>query len=322
MSRLRSLLLSCVPFALLALDGCTSTTADSRRFSFEYAAEVSGFPEGARQARVWLPVPSSDETQTIGNLRVTAPVPHRISTEPVYGNRIAYLEIEAPFPESIPVTVSFDVERVEVNSRRSIPGIADPARLLRGDALAPIDGEARSRAESATAGRSGHTAQARGVYDSVLAAVDYDKSGTGWGRGDLSYVCSAGAGNCSDFHALFIAMARSQEIPSIFEIGFPLPAGEKAGTIGGYHCWAWFQDDAGAWRPIDASEADKHPEKTEYFFGTIDRDRVALSRGRDLVLEPAQSGGPVNFLIYPYVEIDGRADVAKVERTFRFEDLD
>jgi hypothetical protein len=28
--------------------------------------------------------------------------------------------------------------------------------------------------------------------------------------------------------------------------------------------------------------------------------------GRDLVLTPRQSGDPVNFLIYPYVEIDGR----------------
>ena len=28
--------------------------------------------------------------------------------------------------------------------------------------------------------------------------------------------------------------------------------------------------------------------------------------GRDLVLKPRQSGEPVNFLIYPYVEVDGK----------------
>ena len=28
--------------------------------------------------------------------------------------------------------------------------------------------------------------------------------------------------------------------------------------------------------------------------------------GRDLVLTPRQSGGPLNFLIYPYVEVDGK----------------
>ena len=29
--------------------------------------------------------------------------------------------------------------------------------------------------------------------------------------------------------------------------------------------------------------------------------------GRDLVLKPRQSEEPVNFLIYPYVEVDGKS---------------
>jgi transglutaminase-like putative cysteine protease len=42
----------------------------------------------------------------------------------------------------------------------------------------------------------------------------YDKTGTGWGRGDVLYACDAKKGNCTDFHSLFIAMARSQGIPA------------------------------------------------------------------------------------------------------------
>ena len=116
-------------------------------------------------------------------------------------------------------------------------------------------------------------------------------------------------------------MARSKEIPALFEIGFPLPADEKEGTVDGYHCWAWYQDGSGRWRPVDASEADKDPTRTDYFFGTICENRVAFSRGRDLILDPPQSGGPANFFIYPYVEIDGKTGVATVKNSFRFKNL-
>ena len=40
--------------------------------------------------------------------------------------------------------------------------------------------------------------------------------------------------------------------------------------------------------------------------------------GRDLVLNPRQSGEPVNFLIYPYVEVDGRP-LAKEQIKNQFE---
>ena len=63
--------------------------------------------------------------------------------------------------------------------------------------------------------------KARAIYDYVLSNMRYDKSGTGWGHGDTLYACSAKKGNCTDFHSLFISMARSQHIPARFEIGFP-----------------------------------------------------------------------------------------------------
>ena len=73
---------------------------------------------------------------------------------------------------------------------------------------------------------------------------------------------------------------------------------------------------------MDISEADKAPEKTEYFFGNICQNRFSMSSGRDLVLEPKQQGGPVNFFIYPYLEVDGKPGGAQVEKTFRFRNLD
>lgn len=313
-------------FAVLCSVSCSNTTTKEdanaeRRFHFEYHTTISEFPENAKQARIWLPIPASDETQLVTDLTIDAPVAHHMRTEKVYGNRVVYLEVNAPFPKELPITLSLDVRRTEHSSVSQLASSTQRDRLLAGDALAPLSAEARSRATQATQGLSGAQAQARGIYNRVLADVNYDKSGKGWGRGNLDYVCAAGKGNCSDFHTLFIAMARSKKIPAVFEIGFPLPADQQEGSIGGYHCWAWFQDGDGHWRPVDASEADKDPTKTEYFFGTICENRIAFSRGQNLILDPPQRGDPVNFLIYPYVEVDGHTDVAKVEKNFRFKNL-
>ena len=294
---------------------------EERSFHFEYTTVVSGLPAGAKNVRIWVPIPQSDSEQTISNLKVTAPVSVRETSEGLYGNKIAYVELQGSLPAQVPITISFDAQRSEAKATKDFarPGLR--ARALQRDILVPLDGPVAARADQATAGKSTVSDKARGIYDRVLVDVAYDKSGQGWGRGDVQYVCEVGKGNCSDFHALFIGMARAKGIPSLFEIGFPIPVGKKDGEIGGYHCWAWFEDAGGTWRPVDASEADKDPTKTEYYFGTLCCNRVSLSRGRDIVLDPPQAGAPVNFFIYPYVEVDGKTDVAKVEKKFSFKDL-
>jgi hypothetical protein len=42
------------------------------------------------------------------------------------------------------------------------------------------------------------------------------------------------------------------------------------------------------------------------FFGKLSADRVAFTTGRDLILEPAQNGEPLNFFIYPHVEVNSQ----------------
>jgi hypothetical protein len=103
------------------------------------------------------------------------------------------------------------------------------------------------------------------------------------------YACDAKKGNCTDFHSLFIAMARSQGIPARFEIGFPLPADKQSSEIAGYHCWSDFYVDGKGWIPVDISEAWKHQEKRDYFFGAHDVNRVQFNTGRDLT--PESSAG-------------------------------
>ena len=55
------------------------------------------------------------------------------------------------------------------------------------------------------------------------------------------------------------------------------------------------------------------------FFGGLDENRVQFTIGRDITIPLAQSG-PVNYAIYPHVEIDGVLS-NEVETTFRFQKL-
>jgi hypothetical protein len=147
---------------------------------------------------------------------------------------------------------------------------------------------------------------ARAIYNHVISTVKYDKTGKGWGRGDIYYACRERRGNCTDFHAIFIGYPRAVGIPARFAIGFPLPADRGEGKIDGYHCWAEFYARGIGWIPVDASEAAKNPAKRQYFFGAHDENRLEFTKGRDLMLAPRQKGDSLNYFIYRYAEVDGR----------------
>ena len=99
--------------------------------------------------------------------------------------------------------------------------------------------------------------------------MKYDKTGTGWGRGDTLWACDSKRRNCTDFHSLFMSMARSQGIPARFEIGFPIPAAKTSGEIPGYHCWSEFYLNRKGWVPVDISEAWKNQAKKDYYFRIV-----------------------------------------------------
>lgn len=293
-----------------------------RTFRFTYEASVTP-PEGAKKVRLWLPVPQSDAHQTIADLRIQGSVPHTAGKDPVYGNEIAFLEASAPFSGPLTATMTFTATRRE-NAGGPKEGLSaqERALFLKGDALAPLDDpEMLAMREKAVGKATAPGEVARKAYDQVLAHMTYDKSGTGWGRGDLHHACGVGKGNCTDFHALFIGMLRASKIPARFEIGFSLPAERGEGEVKGYHCWALYHDPARGWVPVDASEADKDPALADYYFGRHSTNRLKLTTGRDLVLAPKQDGPPLNYFVHPYAEADGRPLDKEVAKKFWFKDL-
>jgi len=298
---------------------------DSRHFTFHYAFTVKNLSAG-KKVRVWIPAAHSDAFQDIRVISAKGDLPLKKTREAQYGNEIYFAETSGATNSELHFDIEYDVVRHErialAASPRVIPAsLSSRERMqdLQPDTLVPITGLPAELAAKVTEGKTDPLAKARAIYDYVFSTMRYDKTGTGWGRGDVLYACDAKKGNCTDFHSLFIAMARSQGIPARFEIGFPLPADKHAAEIAGYHCWSDFYIDGKGWIPVDISEAWKHPEKKDYFFGSHDVNRVQFTMGRDLRLNPPQQGKPLNYFVYPYVEVDG-AEYPNVSLMFSFAD--
>ena len=301
----------------------------SRTFLFTYQVTLKDLPRDAQRVRVWIPCAVTDSNQTVVLKKVNAPVHLRETRQEPFGNHILYGEILHPPTGPAEFTVEYQVTRKEYSKgdyenllkARQGPAAApkDLARFLEPDRLVPIDGRIKELADENTRGKQGTVERAHALYDYVFQTVRYDKSGTGWGRGDSLWVCDAKHGNCTDFHSLFISLARAEGIPARFEIGFPVPTGTE-GTIPGYHCWAEFFLKGVGWVPVDISEAWKDPKKHDYFFGALDANRLQFSVGRDLTLQPKQDGGPLNYFIYPYVEVDGRP-FEGIEKKFSYHEV-
>ena len=281
----------------------------SDEFEFVYRVKL---PAIKTEARLWIPLARTDAFQTVSLEEPSIPVKWEKVRDRDYGNDICVLRAQ-PADSGKTIELRYKVVRKE-KAAYSASG-EDAARFLRPEKLVPINETFKSLAETATDGKHGDLERARGLYDSVLARMRYDKSGIGWGRGDAVYACDAKTGNCSDFHSYFIALARSIGIPARFAIGATIPADKNEGPIEGYHCWAEFFAD-GRWVPVDISEAWKNPELADYYFGHNPANRFELARGRDLIVEPAPATGPINFLVYPLLEMDGKG--VKPETTFTF----
>ena len=297
--------------------------AGSRQFSIEYVGKISEVPQGAKKLRLWIPVPQDSTVQKITDLTFSS-LP-KFGTEPKYGNRIAYWEMDSPKARQ-EITMRFTCERKEIVmdlTKLSTDGEAAPQRFrtfLAADKLVLVDEEMRQMAADITKGETTTLEKARAIYDYVVGRMTYDKNHPGWGLGSTRHACEVGKGNCTDFHALFNSLCRASGIASGFEIGLYLPYEKgKEETLGGYHCWAFFLVPGKTWVPVDCSEADRFADKREYFFGNHTPNRVTLSTGRDITLVPQQAGDPLNYFLNPYAEADGKP--VKTEKTWSFRDL-
>ncbi len=278
-------------------------------FEFLYRATL---PEINDVGRIWIPLPVTDQYQTIEVKYIEAPVDQKILEDREHGNKMFFMVLK-PENSGETIEICYRVDRREKGVYED--NTRDPNDYLRPDRLVPGNEDFSKIAERVVEGKLGNLARARALYDHTIDRMRYMKYGDGWGQGDAVYACDTRTGNCTDFHSYFIALSRAVGIPARFAIGASIPSERNEGGIDGYHCWVEFYTN-GKWWPADISEGDKCSALSTYYFGHHPANRVEFSRGRDLVVEPGPASGPINFLAYPVLEIGGEMARTKVEFSF------
>ena len=279
-----------------------------RTFEATYTATLSDIPHTASEMTVWIPLPMSGDGQRVTDIAIDSPYDWHRATEKEFGNQYAYATVPRPESGTFSVRVNFKATRNEISGDAlgdtSKPSKAELQRALKADRLVTLSPRVRQLADKITAGKTSTMDQAHAIYDYLLSTMKYDKNFPGWGNGDTERACDIHAGNCTDFHSLFMSLARSKGIPARFVIGFPVP--ENGGKAAGYHCWAEFYVDGKGWIPVDPSEASKSsdPARRAYLFGNLDPDRVLFTMGRDIKLNPSTTA-PLNYFLYPHAEANG-----------------
>ena len=283
--------------SLFVLSCALKGEQDHRDFDMDWTVRLENIPEGANEAAIWIALPQELPEQEVSDLRVTTDHEWEIVADTEFGNKVVRVVVKNP-SESLSIGLTAKVRRYPVTA--PVPASLNHKErdlYLREEALVSLSSRIRELSE-----KVGNDHRAR--YDYVRAVMEYDKTAPGWGNGDSERACDVGKGNCTDYHSLFMSLARAQGVPAVFEMGYPTKVEGEIDREGGYHCWAWFYRD-GAWVVVDISEADRYPEKTEFFYGHLDPNRITFSRGRDVVL-PGMKGKPLNYLPSgAYAEVDG-----------------
>jgi hypothetical protein len=127
-------------------------------------------------------------------------------------------------PASVPITITFAITRREesadiVAAAREVPEPTDGnfAAYLQPNRRVPLTGRIAQVSANLAETNVTPLQQARVDYEYVTSIMKYDKSGTGWGRGDALYACDVRHGNCTDFHSLFIGLARERNPRAVYD---------------------------------------------------------------------------------------------------------
>ena len=323
--------LTLVSLAVLGAAGTRNAVAQAPaegHYLAHHEATLKDVPAGAKKARVWLVVPRRDRAQEIGEIKLSGPVTGAVTRGGTYNNSFAYFEVDNP-ANGMKFAADFSVTRravrVEPDPTKEQPLTAEDKTRFAGDLASnkyvPVGGKYADLAKQIVGEEKNPVLQSRKLYDWVLNNVEYwvkdPKNLKASPNGESDYCLTTKTGNCTDFHSLYASLSRSLGIPtrmvygSFFQ-GENTPVPNKASLEGkdmdaSYHCWIQFYAKGLGWVPLDVALADLLPEAQQAsYFGGLDERRVTWSYGRDLTLEPAQAGPPVNAMHKVYVEIDGQ----------------
>ncbi len=326
--------------------------------------DTGRYPAG-KVVEVWVPVPQTEEYQTVENYAVKADTAavadFKTEENSGWNNKMAYFKWdEKADPASRKAVVSFDVKRYAVSrpdakedENATIPAEVLKFVSLKSSRVDPENEFVQKYTKEAVGDAKTNLEKAEKIYNWIIdnlerldvkdvfigkdgKEVEF-KNDTGCGKGNPADLLEnfekygRWGGHCTDLNSCFVAMCRAAGVPAREMFGIRL----NDTSSDGQHCWAEFYVPGEGWTFADpgdvlkearAQAADRSKEaidaarktdavaaKKKALWLGVDNNRVVLSRGRDVVLEPAQKGEPRNTFGYPYAEVDGVQKDAKGE---------
>ncbi|HEC97253.1 MAG TPA: transglutaminase domain-containing protein [Nitrospirae bacterium] len=278
--------------------------------------------KGSKNAKLWLPYPLSDEHQRIENLTIKGNFDNSsVYREQKSGAIYLFSEWQG-VSDSKRLEMSFTV-KAEERSVKDLRDTNDPVpeavkKYLKSNRWIPTDGKIKELANKITKDKKGILEKSRAVYAWVVENTHRDPGVKGCGLGIVEQMLIKRGGKCVDISSIYIALARAAGVPAREVFGIRLGRKAEQDITGSYHCWAEFFLPGTGWIPVDPADVRKimlaenlslkeAKKYREYYFGAVDEFRITLEKsGRGLKLLPLQESGPLNYLMYPYAEIDGK----------------
>lgn len=277
--------------------------------------------EKGKVVKVWLPVAQSNDNQKITKVKYEVGKGGKAKiTKDKKGNKMLYVRWgKNADPANRTITLSFHAKRNQViapkiKEKGKIPEkISD--KYLKATSTVPVTGEVKDLADKITKGKKTQTEKARAIYDWVYDNMVRDESVVGCGTGNVPELLNTKSGKCTDINSVFVGLCRAAGVPAREMFGIRM---NDADITKNQHCWAEFYIQGTGWIAADPADALKAVLKNnwskdqqealdtkESYWGGWDAQRVELSRGRDITLNPAQNGKKLNNFGYPYAEVDG-----------------
>lgn len=293
-----------------------------RNAEITFQIKFNPSPE-AKQVRLWVPYPMSDQNQEITDVTVKGNYSYAgVFREGKALNNILYSEWQGVPGEKV-MTYSFVVKRrdVTMNGRPSgeLPLSSEEFKEFLDTSFlgSTVELKIKSLAREITKGKTTGLAKARAVYDWIVENMQRDPHVKGCGLGKVGELLESMGGKCVDIHSVFVALMRSAGIPAREIYGIRILKASEGDMTKTQHCWSEFYLPGQGWIAADPADVRKIilEEKLsweqakryrEYYFGAVDENRIAFGIGKNIRLNPAQSGEPLLYFMYPYAEEDGK----------------
>lgn len=288
------------------------------------------YDQNRKVARVWVPIPTSDEYQTVtgfgyeANDATTARI-----TKDSAGNKILYLEWnDSVAPEKRTAKVHYHVTRYQIASTKMVEiGSVDKNAMKKYLSETETSGSLTSGVVKKTADRIVKDANAKTVLEKAKAIYEWeihnlyrreitagDLSFSGCGRGEVEMVLTqTKGGKCTDLNSTYVALCRSVGVPAREKFGIRMNNGSSGNANGNEHCRCEFYLPGTGWVEVDPGDtlkamlkedgieyggtkkasdlsAERMNELRSRYWGANDNNWIKLASGRDITLEPAQKG--------------------------------